>query len=346
MYYLLKLYNSKIFLFFVLIIIFIIGLLFGFNLKEKSVNKVIGIMPTTKQLRLGYNSSDLINPLLACDISESIDFAELAPLKNKINNYILEQKTLGLANRVSVYYRNLNDGHWTGVDENDKFVAASLIKVPLLMAYMKKAQAEPKILEQTYTYDKDDADLQQEVQKPPTPFVKGKAYSINELLYRMIAYSGNNSHMVLAQAIDRDFLKNVYDDLGLSYSDFELSNGVDNSISPKTFATFFRILYNATYLNYEYSKKALELMVNSTFKDGLAAGLPTDMKVARKFGERTVHDNATGKVYFRELHDCGIIYNSANPYLLCVMTQGDNFNNLKVVIKNISSLVYNDLNKK
>lgn len=198
-------------------------------------------------------------------------------------------------------------------------------------------------MDQTYAYNSSDEDSQQEVQKPPTPFIKDKEYSVNELLFRMIAYSGNNSHVVLAQAIDQNFLKEVYTDLGLSYSDFELSSATDSSISPKTFSTFFRILYNASYLNYEYSRKALEFMVNSNFKDGLAAGLPEYVKVAHKFGERTVHDNATGKVYFRELHDCGIIYNAANPYLLCVMTQGDNFKNLESVIKNISNLVYNNL---
>lgn len=218
-----------------------------------------------------------------------------------------------------------------------------MVKVPLLIAYMKKAETDPKILDQTYIYNNDDEDSQQEIQQPSTPFIKGRDYSVDELLFRMIAYSGNNSHVILTQAIDQNFLKQVYNDLGLSYSDFELSSAVDNSISPKTFSTFFRILYNASYLNYEYSRKALELMVNSTFKDGLAAGLPVNVKVAHKFGERTVHDNATGKVYFRELHDCGIIYESINPYLLCVMTQGGDFKKLESVIKNISSLVYNNL---
>lgn len=339
-----KFFNRKYFLFGALvIIIFFIGAWFGFSIKQKTDKKAINKIATTQQLRLGYDSAELINPLLACDISEGIDFPELDPLKNKISNLVSEQKNNGLANRVSVYYRNLNDGHWTGVDENDRFVPASLVKVPLLIAYMKKAQADPKILEQTYAYNNGDEDSQQEVQKPPTPFIQGKSYSVSELLFRMIAYSGNNSHVVLAQAIDQDFLKQVYDDLGLSYADFQLTSSVDNSISPKTFSTFFRILYNASYLNYEYSRKALELMTDSTFKDGLAAGLPANIKVAHKFGERTVHDNATGKVYFRELHDCGIVYNSTNPYLLCVMTQGDNFENLKAVIKNISGLVYNNL---
>jgi len=337
--------DKKHFLFAMPVIVFIVGALFGFFIKSKTDEKAINEMQKTQQLRLGYDSTELINPLLACDASESIDYRELDLLKNKISALISEQKKNGLADRISAYYRNLNNGHWTGIDENDRFVSASLIKVPLLIAYMKKAQTDPAILDQTYAYGNADEDIQQEVQKPPTPFIQGKKYSVNELLFRMIAYSGNNSHIVLAQAIDQNFLKEVYNDLGLSYSDFELSGSAENSISPKTFSTFFRILYNASYLNYEYSKKALGLMVNSIFKDGLVAGVPANIRVAHKFGERTVHDNATGKVYFRELHDCGIIYNAANPYLLCVMTQGDNFTDLKSVIKNISGLVYDNLSQ-
>ena len=340
---LIKPFHRKIFLFASLIIIFFIGALLGFSLKAKIDKNATDKKQKVNQLRLGYDVNELINPLLACDTSEVIDYRELAQLKSKLSNLISAQKKKNLASRVSIYYRNLNNGHWTGIDENDRFVPASLVKVPLLFAYMKKAESDPNILDRVYTYNDADEDSQQEVQKPPTPFIKGKKYTVNELLFRMIAYSGNNSHVVLAQAIDQNFLKEVYNDLSLSYSDFELSTATDNSISPKTFSTFFRILYNASYLNYEYSRKALEFMIDSTFKDGLAAGLPENIKVAHKFGERTVHYNATGKVYFRELHDCGIVYNTTSPYLLCVMTQGDNFENLKLVIKDISSLVYNNL---
>jgi beta-lactamase class A len=338
-----KLLNKRYFLFMFASIIFLFGGFLGFFIKDRADIGTFDRVQKNQQLRLGYSANELINPLLACDASEELSYQELDPLKNKLSNLISEQKRKGMASRVSVYYRDLNDGRWTGVDENDKFVSASLIKVPLLIAYMKKAQIDPGILDKSYAYNNDDGDSQQEVQKPPTPFIKGKEYTVNELLFRMIAYSGNNSHVVLAQAIEQNFLKKVYDDLSLSYTDFELSNAIDNSISPKTFSTFFRILYNASYLNYEYSKKALEFMTGSTFKDGLAAGLPADIKVAHKFGERTVHDNATGKVYFRELHDCGIVYDLKHPYLLCVMTQGDDFGNLKSVIKDISGLVYNNL---
>lgn len=61
--------------------------------------------------------------------------------------------------------------------------------------------------------------------------------------------------------------------------------------------------------------------------------LPACQK-AQKFGERV---NSLQEI---ELHDCGIIYYPKNPYLLCVMTKGNNLDNLKSAIKNIYSIVY------
>ena len=93
------------------------------------------------------------------------------------------------------------------------------------------------------------------------------------------------------------------------------------------------------------SEKALELLSQTTFSSGLVAGVPDKINVAHKFGERTVHLNSTGEVMYRELHDCGIIYNAKHPYSLCVMTKGKEFDNLKDVIRKISVEVYDTTNK-
>jgi len=107
------------------------------------------------------------------------------------------------------------------------------------------------------------------------------------------------------------------------------------------YAAFFEILYNATYLNKEMSEKALAILTKSTFNYGLVGGVPIGVEVAHKFGERIFEE-------YKQLHDCGIIYKENNPYLLCIMTrgdmmEGDNFNDLAMVIKKISEQVYNTI---
>ena len=122
--------------------------------------------------------------------------------------------------------------------------------------------------------------------------------------------------------------------------DLRLNTETDDAMSPKTMSSFFRILYNASYLNSVFSDMALKLLAKTSFVDGLVAGVPSDVFVAHKFGERTIHINETGEVVLRELHDCGIVYYPQKPYILCVMTQGMDFAKLKSAISQISSLTY------
>jgi beta-lactamase class A len=74
----------------------------------------------------------------------------------------------------------------------------------------------------------------------------------------------------------------------------------------------------------------------------LVAGVPGNIEVAHKFGERTFQ----GAVNERQLHDCGIIYAAEKTYMLCVMTRGNDFNALSNVIKEISAEVYSYVTQK
>ncbi len=62
------------------------------------------------------------------------------------------------------------------------------------------------------------------------------------------------------------------------------------------------------------------------------------MIVAHKFGERSFLDKKT-----KQLHDCGIVYHPAKPYVLCVMTRGDDFDKLSAVLRSVSALVYQEV---
>jgi hypothetical protein len=144
---------------------------------------------------------------------------------------------------------------------------------------------------------------------------------------------------LLSNYVDKSSLFTVYTDLGLPTPPTDPSV---EYISAKSFAYFFRILYNGTYLNWEYSQKALDLLTKSHLPDGLASAVPSTVTVADKFGERTVYDQNNNLVD-RELHDCGIVYARNSPYLLCVMSKGTDFSKLQQNIHDLSSLVYSTL---
>ena len=137
-------------------------------------------------------------------------------------------------------------------------------------------------------------------------------------------------------------MSEVYTDLGLPLP----SDGPNpQDLSAKLYAYFFRVLYNATYLDREYSQKALELLDHSDFSAGIQAGLPTGTNAAQKFGERTIYDQSNALVG-RELHDCGIVYKKDSPFLLCIMTRSNtaSFDTLAKDIADVSALVYKNIN--
>src|SRR5262249_32692831 len=109
----------------------------------------------------------------------------------------------------------------------------------------------------------------------------------------------------------------------------------------KVYALFFRILYNASYLNKEDSEQALKLLSQATFKDGLIAGVDDGITVAHKFGEYAAKDASGNDVPGTdELHDCGIVYAPGHPYLLCVMTRGNQLTSLTTMVAQVSQIVF------
>ncbi len=256
-------------------------------------------------------------------------------LTAEINKMLDEQK----AETISVYARIFEKGEWVGVNEDLRYAPASLLKVPLAIAFFKMEQAEPGILNKKLvfngTYDRND---KESIQGSVEPLTAGHSYTIRELIRRMIVYSDNNAQKFLEANIDLAFFKEVYTDLGLPFP-YDAVN--KDFISPKAFAIIFRILYNSSYLNKKLSETILELLSQSEYGEGLVAGVPEGTALAHKFGERTAVTEQN-KLIIRELHDCGVVYKKNNPYSICVMTRGYNFSLLQGVISKLSQIVYED----
>ena len=279
-----------------------------------------------------------INPLLGCEIADKKEFKELKPVKDKIRTLIDKKISQRDATSIGTYVRKINTGQWAGVNEDEQFSPASLLKVPTLIAYLKLAETNPRILSQKLYYDGAIDRNMSEYFKSGQSIERGY-YMISDLLERMIVHSGNNSHYLLKEYLDPAVLQEIYNDLRLPIP--QSRDDVD-FMSAKEYALVLRTLYSATYLSREMSEKALELLSKTTFKDGLVMGVPATTIVSHKFGERTVFFS-NGEVKEKELHDCGIIYHPEQPYLLCIMTKGDDFKNLQTTIADISRLVYTEI---
>jgi beta-lactamase class A len=119
-------------------------------------------------------------------------------------------------------------------------------------------------------------------------------------------------------------------------------DGGDVALSVKEYASFFRVLYNASFLTREHSEQALALLAETDFPYGIESGLPPGTVVAHKWGIRT--STVQGEDV-EQLHDCGLVYYPNHPYLLCVMTRGDDTLRQAQLIAEVSRVVYDEVTK-
>ncbi len=278
-----------------------------------------------------------VSPLLLCPSIEEKDFGPYKELEAKLQGIINDKKKSGAAESVSVYFRGTN-GQWVGINDNVPYAPASLMKVPLMIAYLKLSETEPGLLSSKLYYD-GSVDLNSsETFKPTHPLAPGN-HTIDEYLRAMIVDSDNNATNVLYQNIADPLIYEVFTDLGLAVP--AITDATKADVTAKEYSYFLRILYNATYLSAANSEKALALMAEAKFPDGIQSAVPEGIAVADKFGERTEYDQS-GKVIERELHDCGIVYGTKHRFTLCIMTKGKDYSALAGTIQAIAKTAYDN----
>jgi beta-lactamase class A len=313
----------------VLCVAWIVSLLFVSTLSESADIKVCD------------SQYKFTNPELHC-MSEDA-FGRIGNLEDDVDSYVTSVEKSGKIQRASVFFRDLVSKRWFGVHASESFAPGSLLKIPLAIAYYKYAEVQPDVLSQQFVYAPKEAESKNARQhhQPPILLERGKTYSIGELLTRMLSYSDNDAVSPLFDSIDRAFYDRVVSDFDIR---IPVSGGIEQDfVNVKTYASIFRSLYNASYLNRDQSERALDVLSRSSYTSGLVAGVPSDVKIAHKFGERILQVSDSKDVLSVELHDCGIVYKKDNPYIVCVMTEGDNYQEQEAVIAEISRRIYNAL---
>jgi beta-lactamase class A len=293
--------------------------------------------PTKINLRSTSSQYTFIDPLLACKSPDKSLFSEYKGLKSKISSAVSQEIGKGNISSAGVYFRDLQTGQWTGVNEDDSFYPASLLKVPVMMVLLKEAQTNPTFLNQKVVYKQTSSTNDTPFNSSTSTGLKfGSSYTVNQLIEAMIVDSDNNAKDLLKKFTDVEVLANLFNVLDIPVPYEGSATETSYGMSARQYSLFLRVLYNATFLNTAMSEKALELLSRTTFTDGLVAGLPTNIKAVHKFGIYNIPKSG------KQLHDCGIVYDALHPYLACVMTQGDNYDNMKASIAKISSAIYND----
>jgi beta-lactamase class A len=291
-----------------------------------------------RNIRENSTKYTFVNPLVGGVSAPATSVGIYTDLKDDIVSFLQGEEKSGHLLGYSFYVRDLNTGFWFGSNENIDFFPASLFKLPIALAVYKQGEDDPSFLKKMTVYTQDIAALNTAASANSESYlVVGKAYSTEELVTQMLAQSDNGAKNTLLTIIQKPYLEDLFAIVSL----VNPKTTQTYAISSREYALFLRVLYGSSYLNEEHSERILSLLSESTFKDGLVAGVPQGVVVAHKFGTYDVQETIDGKsVDARQLHDCGVIYHPVNPYILCVMTKGKDVNDLFKIISGVSRRVY------
>ncbi len=298
----------------------------------ESHQKPVSCPQSMEQLRL--NDYKFTHPLLFVDVPNESE--AMTGLKEKVMALISHEKSSNLAGDVSVYCRKLNDGSWFAVNGDKHYTPASLMKVVFLIAILKQAITDPGLLEKKVFFAKTfQTGYNQDIKN--FTLKENKYYTIRELLNDMIIYSDNDALALISQQSKPAVINKLFRDLGVTAPPEDPSKGSEYVVTITDYCKLFRILYNSHYLTNEYSDLALNMLSQSTYRDGLLKDINPGFPVSHKFGERVVGNSA-------QLHEIGIFYSENEPYLLGVMSEGSDLKQLSQVLSEISKLVYQHFN--
>jgi len=280
------------------------------------------------------------NPALNYDnLRDSIMNTKSLHLSGQITTYMNQKESWWDITHLSVYFRDLNNWGWFGINEKEEFSPASLMKLPILLAYMKKSESISWFLDERLIY-KTTSTAQSYTQNvvPEHQLVDGQSYSLREILEDLITYSDNNASALLESHLPMAELQKTFTDIWLTFPAIT-GWSFDNNLRVIDYASFFRVLFNASYLNRVDSEKALNLLTKVEFKKWLVAWVPSSIQISHKFGERWIISENWREQ--KQLHDCGIVYYPDHPYILCIMTRWYDWNTLSSTLADVSKIVYN-----
>lgn len=290
-------------------------------------------------------SYDFINKDFSCGTSHVISKASYVILEKDINQYIASLTETKRTQEVSVYFRDLRGGPVMGIHEKNNFAPASLLKLPLAITLLSLDEEDEGFLDKKIVYSRDvlaEYGSPEQIELSNIALKEGQSYSLETLAKSAIADSDNISYYLLVDYLNKhipqgsDKILQTWQELGV----LDPRTPEEETVSVREYASLYRTLYNAGYLSVDSSEKLLDWLSQSTFKKGLRVGVPSSVKVAHKFGERMSPEG------IKQLHDCGIVYYPENPYLLCIMTKGTNFDELSEAIETISTMVYEEVDRR
>ncbi len=236
----------------------------------------------------------------------------------EIKNLLDEQK-----GNYSLYVYSFNKKEDYGIDENKIFSAASVNKVPIMLAFYKEIEKGNFSLKDKYQLKEEDIqDYGSGSMRYDEP---GKTYSYDELLTLAGKKSDNTAAHVMYLILVSKNIQKFIAALGLTKTSID-----QNLTTPKEAGQLFVKLYNKEILkNKENISDFFNKLTKTDYEDRIPKGVPESVVVAHKIGNEE-------RIY----HDCGIVFGK-DPYVICIFSEEAPEDEALSIIPQISKIIWN-----
>lgn len=206
---------------------------------------------------------------------------------------------------LGFYYKNLVTGYEYAVRAEDAFLAASVIKFPLLLHVLSRAARGEISLSDKLTVEN--------WEKVPScgglnQFTDAVEADIHTLCRLMIVLSDNTATNKLLRFCGLEETNAAFRAMGLEKTvvrrllfDAEASaRGLQNTICPKEMGRLLEQLYGQDFVSPEVSQEAINILLKQQIDHKLDGKLCGEVPIAHKTGEDDHLSNDVGIVYAKE----------------------------------------------
>lgn len=241
---------------------------------------------------------------------------------------IILEKLINVKGKIGFYYKSLVTGEEIAFNENEEFLAASVIKLPIMATVFHEAAMGYADLSEVITV--------RHTNKVPSCgalnlFTNEPQVDIRTLCRLMIAISDNTATNVLINQFSIEGLNKKFNEIGLIktkvnrllFDSEAAKQGIQNVFTPKEIGELLEKIYNRTFVNEATSKELEDILLEQQINHKIPGRLP-DAKIAHKTGE---DDGIT--------HDVGIVY-ADEPFIIVFASNDTDVYEFEQLIREVS----------
>lgn len=230
-----------------------------------------------------------------------------------MNKKKVEELLSGIPGKLTVYYKNLVTGEIVDLSGNRPMMAASVIKIPILLETFRQIQAGMLKKDQLYV-------LKEEDKMPSCGCLNrmhaGMNLTVQDLYNLMIVLSDNTATNILirllggTEGINDSLSKMGYQTCRVNRLLFDSeasARGIENYVSGVEIADMLEKMYLGQLVDEASSQEMLDILKAQRLKNKMPFDFQGCVPIAHKTGE---DDGIT--------HDVGIVFGT-QPFILCCL---------------------------